>query len=249
MGTSSAAIGAGDVPIDGGEGSRSARVATGGTWRRPDTGAAPEGAFDALYAHTASGLTRQTYLLTGRRSLAFESVDWAFRQAWQNWPEVAADPDPVSWVRCKAHEYALSPWHRFRWTLRDFDASVTDATHRTLLDLPAPQRRALLLCEGLGLAPEQAAWEMEASTPATTSRLLWARDHMAHRLLGLEDPAAVSDQLRTMVADTAVATLPLARSIRLGSEERVRHLTWTVFAMMAAFICLIALFIATTPDR
>lgn len=69
----------------------------------------PEGAFDALYAHAAPGLVHQTYLLTGRRGLSRESVEHAFLLAWQRWPEVAVDRDPVGWVRAAAYEYALSP--------------------------------------------------------------------------------------------------------------------------------------------
>ena len=74
----------------------------------------PVQAFDALYAFCAPALVRQTYLLTGRRELARESVERAFQLAWERWPEVARDPDPAGWVRAAAHEYALSPWHRLR---------------------------------------------------------------------------------------------------------------------------------------
>lgn len=61
---------------------------------RPDdaiTALTPDQAFDALYAFCAPALVRQTYLLTGRRELARESVERAFQIAWQRWPEVARD--------------------------------------------------------------------------------------------------------------------------------------------------------------
>ncbi|MCG0069896.1 RNA polymerase subunit sigma-70, partial [Streptomyces tricolor] len=74
----------------------------------------PAQAFDALYAFCAPALVRQTYLLTGRRELARESVERAFQLAWQRWPEVARDRDPAGWVRAVAYDCALSPWHRFR---------------------------------------------------------------------------------------------------------------------------------------
>lgn len=80
--------------------------------RRGPCGAAsltPAQAFDALYALCAPALVRQTFLLTGRRELARESVERAFQYAWERWPEVARDPDPPGWVRAAAHEYALSP--------------------------------------------------------------------------------------------------------------------------------------------
>lgn len=69
----------------------------------------PAQAFDALYAFCAPALVRQTYLLTGRRELARESVERAFQLAWQSWPEVALDRDPAGWVRATAYECALSP--------------------------------------------------------------------------------------------------------------------------------------------
>ncbi|MFF3150714.1 helix-turn-helix domain-containing protein, partial [Streptomyces sp. NPDC057927] len=64
----------------------------------------PDQAFDALYAFCAPALVRQTYLLTGRRELARESVECAFQLAWYRWPEVAMDRDPAGWVRATAHE-------------------------------------------------------------------------------------------------------------------------------------------------
>ncbi|MEU0142854.1 helix-turn-helix domain-containing protein, partial [Streptomyces albidoflavus] len=100
--------------------------------RRPGpTGASPREAFDALYASCAGVLVRQAYLLTGRHTVAVESVERAFQLAWARWPEVAVDRDPAGWVRAAAHEYALSPWHRMR------------AAHRSLEWRAAPPRRRL----------------------------------------------------------------------------------------------------------
>lgn len=62
-----------------------------------------------MYDYAAPALTRQAYLLTGRRRLSHEAVEQAFQQAWARWPEVAVDPDPVGWVRAAVYEYALSP--------------------------------------------------------------------------------------------------------------------------------------------
>ncbi|WP_368733074.1 RNA polymerase sigma factor [Streptomyces alkaliphilus] len=73
---------------------------------------APMRAFDLLYARSAESLTRQTFLLCGDRRLAARAVVHAFRLAWERWPEVAVDRDPLGWVRAAAYEYALSPWHR-----------------------------------------------------------------------------------------------------------------------------------------
>lgn len=114
-------------------------------------------------------LARQTYLLTGRRTLALEAVERAFTQAWGRWPEVASDPDPVGWVRAAAYEYALSPWHRFRRAHRHADRPPAEPADRILLDallaLPAAHRRTVLLYDGVGLDLPDTAAETEASTP------------------------------------------------------------------------------------
>ncbi|MEU8569163.1 hypothetical protein AB0C51_12515 [Streptomyces pathocidini] len=85
-------------------------------------------AFDALYTAHAATLARQTFLLTGRREPARESVERAFQLAWQRWPEVAVDRDPAGWVRAAAYEYALSPWHRLRPGPRRAPTTTTAAT-------------------------------------------------------------------------------------------------------------------------
>lgn len=72
----------------------------------------PSARFDALYGAHAGPLIQQTLVLTGRARLARRAVQRAFRTAWQRWPEVAAAPDPVGWVRAAAHDYALAPWRR-----------------------------------------------------------------------------------------------------------------------------------------
>ncbi|MGW4108899.1 helix-turn-helix domain-containing protein, partial [Streptomyces sp. NPDC004976] len=106
------------------------------------TGLTPAQAFDALYSFCAPALVRQTYLLSGRRDLARESVERAFHQAWDRWPEVARDPDPAGWVRAAAHDWALSPWHRYRRRYRQPEPPPPDDDARTLMEallrLPPP---------------------------------------------------------------------------------------------------------------
>ncbi|WP_329343073.1 sigma-70 family RNA polymerase sigma factor [Streptomyces sp. NBC_00663] len=220
------------------DGSRPLRVA-----------ASAEDGFDALYADIARSLVHQTYLLTGQRRLAFESVEWAFHHAWEHWPEVAADPDPVIWLRTAAYDYALSPWHRLRPPRRNPDLPVTDATHRALLDLPPPYRRALLLCDGLGFSLDHAAREMQSSTPAATNRLRNARTHIAQRLPAPDDPGAVQQRLHALTDAVSIATVPHARSVRTSSEERTRLQTRTVFAAMGTLLLTIAVAIILTPGH
>ncbi|NML50472.1 helix-turn-helix domain-containing protein [Streptomyces sp. R302] len=219
----------------------------------PVPGLTPEEAFDALYGYAAPGLVHQAYLLTGRRHLSREAVEHAFRHAWEHWPEVATDADPVGWVRAAAYEYALSPWHRLRRAHRHPDAPPTEAGRRALLgallDLPAPYRRTVLLYDGLGLDLPETAAETEASTPAAANRLLYAHAELGRRVPELAEPEALQRRLATLVAEAPTATLPGARAVRGGSERRTRRMTRAVVGATAVLACVTALTAATAPTR
>ncbi|MFI0923003.1 helix-turn-helix domain-containing protein [Streptomyces sp. NPDC021012] len=216
-------------------------------------GLTPEEAFDALYAYAAPALVHQTYLLTGRRGLSREAVEHAFHHAWQRWPEVAVDADPVGWVRAAAYEYALSPWHRLRRAHKHPDAPPTEANRRALLgallDLPPAYRRTVLLYDGLGLDLPEMAAETEASTPAAANRLLHARTAIAERVPELAEPEALHRRLSALVAEAPTATLPAARAVRTGSERRVRRWTRAVLGVTAILIAVTGFTVATAPTR
>ncbi|MEV1077872.1 helix-turn-helix domain-containing protein [Streptomyces sp. NPDC050211] len=210
----------------------------------------PAQAFDALYAFCAPALVRQTYLLTGRRELARESVERAFQLAWQSWPEVALDPDPAGWVRATAYECALSPWHRLRY--RHPEPPPADATDRALMDvllkLPPPHRRTLLLYDGVGLDLPDTAAETEASTPATANRLLHARAAIAERLPELSDPAELHRRLATL-ASTERLRAAKPPTVRHGSERRARFWTRAAIAFTVALIGTTALTLRSAPTQ
>ncbi|XMN06903.1 helix-turn-helix domain-containing protein [Streptomyces griseobrunneus] len=220
----------------------------------------PDEAFDALYAHSAPGLVRQTYLLTGRRSLARESVERAFQLAWHRWPEVAVDRDPVGWVRAAAYEYAMSPWHRLRRVHRHPDAPPTEPARRALfealLDLPPAYRRTLLLYDGVGLDLPETAAETEASTPAAAGRLEVARAAVAERLPELAaaaSPAEQSEMLQDRLGGLARAEhVPApspARTVRTGSEDKARLWTRAAIAFVALLIGATAITLHTAPTH
>ncbi|MFF5633964.1 helix-turn-helix domain-containing protein [Streptomyces sp. NPDC012825] len=218
-------------------------------------GPTPEEAFDALYAHAAPGLVHQTYLLTGRRALSREAVERAFQRAWHCWPEVAVDADPVGWVRATAYEYALSPWHRLRRAHKHPDAPSAGAGRgerelvSALLELPPPHRRTVLLYDGLGLDLPDTAAETEASTPAAAHRLLHARAVLGRRDPGLADPEELHRRLNAPVAEAPAATLPAARAIRTGGEQRARTWTRAVVGVSAALIVMTGFTAVTAPTR
>ncbi|MFJ1863647.1 helix-turn-helix domain-containing protein [Streptomyces sp. NPDC088097] len=223
---------------------------------RPPLG--PAEAFDALHAYAAPALLRQAYLLTGRRALAQESVERAFQQAWGQWPEVAADPDPVGWVRAAAYEYALSPWHRFRRAHRRPDKPPVEAADRILLDavlaLPPVHRRTVLLYDGVGLDLPDTAAETEASTPTAGNRLLNAHADLADRIpeLAAVEPDKVSAVLRERLGSlrpsVTLETRPAPRVRALGEYRAGR---WTKGALGLTVVIAVATgyTLATAPVR
>ncbi|MFD4241203.1 helix-turn-helix domain-containing protein [Streptomyces sp. NPDC058525] len=218
----------------------------------------PAEAFDALYALAAPGLARQTYLLTGRRRLALESVERAFRQAWAQWPDVAADPDPVGWVRAAAYEYALSPWHRFRRAHRHPDKPPAEPADRILLDamlaLPTVHRRTVLLYDGVGLDLPDTAAETEASTPATGNRLLNAHADLADRIPELagvppEEQSALLRDLFDALRPAVVLDPRPASAVRGHGERRTRQWTRATLSLTAVIAAATAYTASTAPTR
>jgi len=218
----------------------------------PSAPLTPAQAFDALYAFCAPALVRQTYLLTGRRELARESVERAFQLAWQRWPEVAVDRDPAGWVRAMAYDCALSPWHRLRPRYRHPEPPPADARDRALLTallrLPPPYRRTIVLYDGVGLDLPETAAETEASTPAAAGRLLHAREAMVACVPELADPAELH---RRLAALASTERLRAARppTVRVGGERRTRFWTRTAIACTVALIGTTAVAVRTAPTH
>ncbi|MGA5358875.1 helix-turn-helix domain-containing protein [Streptomyces purpurascens] len=245
-------------------GRTTARVTLAGRSRAPDrakaphrpddatSALAPEQAFDALYAFCAPALVRQTYLLTGRRELARESVERAFQIAWQRWPEVARDRDPAGWVRAVAYECALSPWHRLRPRYRHPEPPPPDAFDRALMDtllgLPPSYRRTLLLYDGVGLGLPETAAETEASTRAAVNRLMHAREAVAERLPELADPEVLHWRLVELASTERLrAAKPLV--VRQAGERRARLWTRAAIAFTVLLIGTTVLTVRTAPTR
>ncbi|MFJ9621412.1 helix-turn-helix domain-containing protein [Streptomyces sp. NPDC101181] len=224
------------------------------------SGPSPAEAFDALYGRCAPALVRQTYLMTGRRALARESVERAFQLAWHRWPEVAVDRDPAGWVRAAAYEYAMSPWHRLRGAHRHPDAPPTEPGKRALfdalLDLPPAYRRTLLLYDGVGLDLPETAAETEASTPAAAGRLMTARAAVAERvpeLAGDGSPdgqsALLHDRLGGLARAEHVPVPSPARAVRTGSDKKAALWTRAAIAGCVLLIGVTGLTLHTAPTH
>ncbi|UCM89953.1 RNA polymerase sigma factor [Streptomyces marincola] len=210
----------------------------------------PAAAFDRLYVRQATPLTRQAFLLCGRRGLAERAVVHAFHRAWERWPEVAVDPDPAGWLRAATHEYALSPWHQLVPGRRGGELRAVPPEDRVLLEallsLPRSYRRSLILHDGVGLGLSETAAETEASTRATAGRVLGAREALAARLPGLADTAeeqrgvALAHLLRQFAAGHPVVP-GCPATLRAAGERLTRRRTWAAFALAATAVLSIAL--------
>ncbi|MFJ8850211.1 helix-turn-helix domain-containing protein [Streptomyces sp. NPDC102437] len=220
----------------------------------------PDEAFDALYAHAADALFRQTFLLTGRRGLSRKSVARAFALAWERWPEVAVDRDPAGWVRAAAYEYAMSPWHRLRRAHRRLDPPQAEPGPRALLDalleLPPSYRRTLLLYDGVGLDLPETAAETEASTPAAAGRLMNARAAVAERLPELaadsssaEQSALLHERLGALALAQPSGSLPPSATIRTISERKAQLWTRAAISFTVLIIGLTLFTLGRAPTR
>ncbi|MDQ0811681.1 DNA-directed RNA polymerase specialized sigma24 family protein [Streptomyces sp. B3I7] len=212
----------------------------------------PAQAFDALYGFCAPVLVRQAYLLTGRRALARQSVERAFELAWRRWPEVARDRDPGGWVRAATHEYALSPWHRFRRRHRQPEPPPGDPSGRALLDvllrLPPPYRRTLLLHDGVGLTVRQIAGETEATTSAAANRLRHAREALSARLPGATAPSDLHRRLTELAATEIPAAAP-PPTVRTTGERRDRQWVRTAAVLVTTLTGTTAITLQYAPDH
>ncbi|MCF3181298.1 DNA-directed RNA polymerase sigma-70 factor, partial [Streptomyces polychromogenes] len=255
------AVAPGAVAQAGAAGDGAAYTAPQAAPAQPVRPTRPAEAFDCLYAYSAPALVRQVYLLTGRRTLAQESVERAFRQAWAQWPEVATDPDPVGWVRSAAYEYALSPWRRLRRAHRTLgrpDKAPADPNDRillgALLSLPPAHRRTVLLYDGVGLDLPDTAAETEASTPTTGNRLLRAHADLAARLPGLAGvpPQEQSAVLRAWLGAVRPAVPlepPPAATVRTLSEHRARRWARAALMLTAVIAAATGYTTVTAPDH
>ncbi|WP_374120206.1 RNA polymerase sigma factor, partial [Streptomyces sp. LS1784] len=177
----------------------------------------PAVSFEELYETAHTRLVQQVFLLTACRYRAVHCVRRAFGEARRHWGTVVASGSPEGWVRVRACELALSPWHRGgarrarvwglpyrRIKVRPADEAqavlpdhdrLTDrdrALLKALKQLSRPQRRALVLHDGLGLPAAAVSVEAESTQAAAEGRVWAARTALAQwvpELVG-PDPAA-----------------------------------------------------------
>lgn len=156
----------------------------------PPRAPGPAEGFDAFYTACGPRLVRQLHAMTGDLCEAQDCVQEAFARAWQRWDRLCHYEDPAGWVRTVAWRCAVSRGRRLRTragALRRHgppdDAPELSPDHvalvRALAQLPAEQRRAVVLHHLADLTVQQVAAETGAPVGTVKARLSRGRAALA----------------------------------------------------------------------
>lgn len=151
--------------------------------------------FEAFYAGSSRRVLGQLYAMIGNRAEVEDAVADAYMKAWDRWHTVRDYDNPEAWVRRVAYRNAVSAWRktmsRLRAHHRDTGEREVDALNpdhvalvHALRQIPANQRRVIVLHHLAGLSVTEIAAETE--TPANTIKtwLVRGRQAMAEHLSG-----------------------------------------------------------------
>ncbi len=144
--------------------------------------------FDAFYADSFGLLVGQLQAMIGDRDEAQECVQEAFVRAWSHRDTLQNVHSPVAWVRTTAYRLAVSRWRRTVRSRRAPDraaqpqltAKAPDESRVALMaalhQLPADQRRALVLHHLCDLPVAEVAAEVGAPVGTVKARLSRGRN-------------------------------------------------------------------------
>jgi RNA polymerase sigma-70 factor (ECF subfamily) len=149
--------------------------------------------FDAFYTGAARRVFGQLYAMTGNRAEAEDAVAEAFARAWQRWGQVRECDSPEAWVRRVASRIAVSGWRKAVNRMRAHHRDAVEqevaglspdhvALVHALRQIPADQRRAIVLHHLVGLSVAEISAEVGAPTGTVKARLARGRAAMAHHL-------------------------------------------------------------------
>ncbi|GIG02986.1 sigma-70 family RNA polymerase sigma factor [Catellatospora citrea] len=161
--------------------------------------------FDAFYADTSWRVLGQLWTMTGSRAEAEDAVAEAYARAWQRWRQVRECDSPEAWVRRTASRIAISTWRKAVNRMRAHHRATPDqelaglgpdhvALVHALRQIPAEQRRAIVLHHLVGLSVAEVAAEVGAPQGTIKARLLRGRRALAGWLGDLPDPAHIPHQ-------------------------------------------------------
>lgn len=154
--------------------------------------------FDAFYLASFGRLVGQIYAMCGNVAEAQDCVQEAFVRAWDKRRQIDADQAPEAWVRTVAYRLAVSRWRRARRALAPPDRARSapppaepDVTRvalaRALQQLPADQRRAIVLYHLCDLPVNEVAAEVGVPAGTVKARLSRGRATLATLLSDSEE--------------------------------------------------------------
>ncbi|HEY3872413.1 MAG TPA: SigE family RNA polymerase sigma factor [Actinocrinis sp.] len=159
--------------------------------------------FGEFYAASFRRVVGQVYTMTGNLAEAEDAVQEAFARAWQRWKKVREYNEPESWVRTVAYRISVSAWrkaaNRFVAHQRAGGGAGAQpdlspdrlALVGALRQIPAEQRRAIVLYHLVGLSVEEVARETGAPVGTVKTRLACGRRALAPMVSEFADqPAA-----------------------------------------------------------
>jgi RNA polymerase sigma-70 factor (sigma-E family) len=149
--------------------------------------------FDAFYTGSSRRVLGQLYAMTGNRAEAEDAVAEAYARAWQRWSTVRDCDSPEAWVRRVASRIAVSTWRKtvnrlkahHRDTVEQEIAGLSPdhvALVHALRQIPADQRRVIVLHHLVGLSVAEISHEVGAPTGTVKARLARGRKAMAQHL-------------------------------------------------------------------
>lgn len=152
-----------------------------------------DGDFDEFYRASFARLVGQVCAMTGNLAEAQDCVQEAFVRAWLHRSGLTATASPDAWVRTVAWRLAVSRWRRARRALSLLDRSSTSDQARepsidrpalvtALAELPADQRRALVLYHLCDLSVADVAAETAVPIGTVKARLSRGRAALAELL-------------------------------------------------------------------
>ncbi len=147
-------------------------------------------AFDEFYQASFGRLVGQIYAMCGNVTEAQDCVQEAFIRAWDRRAGLDLDQAPEAWVRTVAYRLAVSRWRRARKAFLPPDRSRApapppepDVTRvaltRALQQLPADQRRAIVLHHLCDLPVADIAAELGVPVGTVKARLSRGRTALA----------------------------------------------------------------------
>ncbi|TDD99970.1 RNA polymerase sigma factor [Jiangella asiatica] len=139
--------------------------------------------FDAFYDATSRRVLHQMYAMTGNLADARECTQEAYGRAWRRWSAVSQTASPEAWVRTTAWLAAAGRWRPTTWRVRRREEPEPGSSQSDLIavlrQLPAAQRRVVVLRYLAGLDVDEIA--LETGTPVGTveARLAGAKAALA----------------------------------------------------------------------